>query len=214
MLDKGKLPFPTGTDPQSVRQRVEAMEKLLERVFIIPGLNRPIGLDVILDVVPFAGNVAAAALGAYVVWEARNLGMSKMQMTRMAGNVGVDWVLGLIPWIGAIPDYFFQSNRCIVRHFTIRFGSQPFGARLEEFFCLTIHEIHVTALYSSGEKNAIRIFHKIYEMFTRTLNHGVKRLCLVPRPTNTMAINEVWSKNHTNIIKFESLRGIDTADLI
>ncbi len=92
----------------------------MERLIVIPGLNRPIGLDVILDVVPFAGNFAAAALGAYVVWEARNLGMSKTQMTRMAGNVGVDWVLGLIPWIGAIPDYFFQSNtrnlRIIKRH--------------------------------------------------------------------------------------------------
>lgn len=92
----------------------------MERLIVVPGLNRPIGLDVILDVVPFAGNVAAAALGAYVVWEARNLGMSKTQMTRMAGNVGVDWVLGLIPWIGAIPDYFFRSNtrnlRIIKKH--------------------------------------------------------------------------------------------------
>ena len=48
-----RLPFPRlGTDPQSVRQRVEAMEKLLERLFVIPGINRPIGLDVILDLVP------------------------------------------------------------------------------------------------------------------------------------------------------------------
>jgi len=46
--------------------------------------------------------------------------MSKWQMTRMAGNVGVDFVLGLIPWIGAIPDFLFRSNtrnlRIIKRH--------------------------------------------------------------------------------------------------
>jgi hypothetical protein len=116
-----KLPLPNvGTDPQSVRQRVEAMERILERLFVIPGTKRQVGLDVILDVVPFAGNIAASVLGAYVVWEARNLGMSKVQMTRMAGNVGVDWLLGLIPWVGAIPDFFFQSNtrnlRIIKRH--------------------------------------------------------------------------------------------------
>jgi len=104
-------PFPGfGTDPQSVRQRVEAMEHLLERVFVIPGLNRPIGLDVILDLVPGIGDVAGAALGSYMVWEARNLGMSKWQMARMAGNVGFDFLLGLIPWVGAIPDFFFRSN--------------------------------------------------------------------------------------------------------
>ena len=73
------------------------MEKLLERMFVIPGINRPVGLDVILDLVPVVGDVAAAALGAYIMWEARNLGMSKWQISRMAGNVGVDWLLGLIP---------------------------------------------------------------------------------------------------------------------
>jgi hypothetical protein len=38
----------------------------------------------------------------------------------MAGNVGVDWLLGLIPWVGAIPDFFFRSNtrnlKIIKRH--------------------------------------------------------------------------------------------------
>jgi hypothetical protein len=99
-----------GTDAASVRQRVEAMEKILERLFVIPGTNRTIGLDVILDLVPVAGDVAAAILGAYIVWEARNLGMSRTQIARMAGNVGFDWLLGLIPFVGAVPDFFFRSN--------------------------------------------------------------------------------------------------------
>jgi uncharacterized protein DUF4112 len=116
-----RLPFPSvGTDPQSVRQRVEAMEKVLERLVVIPGINKPVGLDVILDVVPVVGDIAAAALGAYIVWEAKNLGMSKTQMTRMVGNVGFDWLLGLIPVIGIVPDFFFRSNtrnlRIIKRH--------------------------------------------------------------------------------------------------
>ena len=116
-----RRPFPgLGSDPQSVRNRVEAMERLLERAIPIPGTNKSIGLDVILDLVPVAGSTAAAVLGAYMTWEARNLGMSKWQMTRMAGNIGVDWLLSLIPWVGAIPDFFFRSNtrnlRIIKRH--------------------------------------------------------------------------------------------------
>ena len=116
-----RQPFPGfGSDPKSVRARVEAMERILERLFVIPGTNRPVGLDVILDLVPFAGSAAGAVLGAYMAWEARNLGMSKWQMTRMAGNIGVDFLLGLIPWIGAIPDFLFRSNtrnlRIIKRH--------------------------------------------------------------------------------------------------
>ena len=121
-----------GSDPASVRRRVEAMERLLERIVVIPGINRPVGLDVILDVVPFAGTVSAAALGSYMVWEARNLGMSKWQITRMGGNVGVDFLLGLIPWVGAIPDFFFRSNtrnlRIIRRHLDRK---HPAGATIE-----------------------------------------------------------------------------------
>ncbi|HWK34897.1 DUF4112 domain-containing protein [Sphingomonas sp.] len=101
---------PLGTDPISIRRRIEVMEKLLERSFTIPGTRQQFGLDVILDLVPFGGTTIAAVMGAYMAWEARNLGMSKTQVARMAGNIGVDWALGMIPWVGAIPDFFFRSN--------------------------------------------------------------------------------------------------------
>jgi hypothetical protein len=109
-----RLPFlGVGRDPASVRQRVEVMEKVLERLFVIPGIKQPVGLDVILDLVPVVGDIAAAAMGAYIVWEARNLGMSKWQMARMTGNVGLNWLLGLasvVPVVGVIPTLLFRSN--------------------------------------------------------------------------------------------------------
>jgi hypothetical protein len=112
--------LPLGRDPASVRKRIEALERITERLVTIPGTRQSFGLDVILDLVPVAGSFAGAAIGSYLVWEARNLGMSKTQMARMFGNVGVDWALGLIPWVGAIPDLFFKSNsrnlRIIKRH--------------------------------------------------------------------------------------------------
>ena len=110
----------SGSDPASVRKRIEAMEKLLEGLITIPGTNQRIGLDVILDLIPVAGSVIAAVMGSYLAWEARNLGMPKTTIVRMAGNIGVDALLGAIPFIGAIPDYFFRSNsrnlKIIKRH--------------------------------------------------------------------------------------------------
>ncbi len=109
-----------GRDAASVRKRIEAMEHLLEGLFVIPGLNRRIGLDVILDLIPVGGDAIGAAMGAWMVWEARNLGMSKTQMARMFGNVGIDFALGLIPVIGLVPDFLFRSNsrnlKIIKRH--------------------------------------------------------------------------------------------------
>ena len=107
-------------DPVAVRQRLVGMERLLERAFTIPGINRQVGLDSIVGLVPGIGDIVTAGMGGWLIWEARNLGMSKWQMTRMAGNVGFDFLLGLIPWVGAIPDFFFRSNtmnlKMIKRH--------------------------------------------------------------------------------------------------
>lgn len=117
MADLGNL---AGRDAAAVRRRIEGMEHLLEGLFVIPGTNRRVGLDVILDIVPVGGSVVAAAMGSYLAWEARNLGMPKSAIVRMAGNIGVDALLGAIPFIGAVPDFFFRSNtrnlKIIKRH--------------------------------------------------------------------------------------------------
>jgi hypothetical protein len=99
-----------GSDPASVRRRIEAMEQLLEGMFVLPGTNRRVGLDSIVGLIPVIGDIATAAMGAWIVWEARNLGMSKWQITRMAGNVGFDTLVGAIPFVGDAFDFFFKSN--------------------------------------------------------------------------------------------------------
>jgi hypothetical protein len=99
-----------GRDPASVRRRIEAMEQLLEGMFVIPGTTRRVGLDSLVGLIPVVGDVATAAMGAWIVWEARNLGMSKWQLTRMAANVGFDTLVGAIPFAGDAFDFFFKSN--------------------------------------------------------------------------------------------------------
>jgi len=97
-------------DPAAVRRRVVAIERLMERSLTIPGINRPVGLDFLLNFIPVVGSFIGAGIGSYMLWEAHNLGMSRWQMARMAGNVGFDGALGAIPVVGAVPDFFFRSN--------------------------------------------------------------------------------------------------------
>lgn len=109
-----------GNDPASIRRRIEAMESLLEGLFVIPGTKYRVGLDSLVGLVPVVGDLATAAMGAWIVWEARNLGMSKWQVTRMAANVGVDTLIGAIPFAGDLFDFLYKSNtknlRIIRRH--------------------------------------------------------------------------------------------------
>ena len=102
--------FALGRDPAAIRKRIEALEFLLERSVVVPGLGRKVGLDALLGLVPVAGDFIAGALGLYLVWEARNLGMSKWHLARMLANVGVDTALGSVPLAGDLFDFVFRSN--------------------------------------------------------------------------------------------------------
>ena len=114
------MQLPTGKDAASVRARVTAMEKLLERSLVVPGVNLPIGLDVLVGLVPILGEIITTAMAAYIIWEARNLGMSRWQQARMGANVLFDTAIGAIPLVGDVADLAFRSNtknlRIILRH--------------------------------------------------------------------------------------------------
>lgn len=109
-----------GRDPASIRARVEAMEVLLERSFRIPGINMPVGLDALIGLVPVVGDMIATVFGAYIIWEARNLGLPRWKLLRMGANVAFDTAIGFIPLIGDAADLVFRSNtrnlRIIKKH--------------------------------------------------------------------------------------------------
>ena len=112
--------LPVGKDPISIRRRIEAMEKVLERSFVVPGINRPVGLDAIIGLVPVVGDIIAMGMGAYIVWEARNLGLSRWKLARMGLNVLFDTAIGAIPVVGDAADFVFRSNsknlKIILKH--------------------------------------------------------------------------------------------------
>lgn len=104
------IDLPLGRSPAEVRRRMEAMERLLERSMTIPGTRMGVGLDSIIGLVPVVGDAIAAALGAYLLWEARNLGLPKWKLWRMAGNIAFDTAVGAVPVAGDIFDFAFRSN--------------------------------------------------------------------------------------------------------
>ena len=114
------MDMPLGRDAVSVLRRIEMMEHLLERSFTIPGTNRKVGLDALAGLVPVVGDLVTAAMGAYIVWEASNLGLPKWKLWRMAGNIAIDTAFGAIPLVGDAFDVLFRSNtrnlRIVKRH--------------------------------------------------------------------------------------------------
>jgi hypothetical protein len=114
------MDLPLGRGAEHVRRRIEALERLLEHSVPLPGSKRSVGLDAIVGLIPVAGDVFGAAMGAYLIFEASLLGVPKWKLLRMAGNVAFDTALGAIPLVGDVFDFVFQSNsrnlKIIKRH--------------------------------------------------------------------------------------------------
>lgn len=74
-----------------------------------------IGLDSLLGLIPFAGDVSTAASGLYVLWVAQELKVPARTRFRMAITTGIDLLLGLVPVAGDLADAILKSNMRNVR---------------------------------------------------------------------------------------------------
>lgn len=91
--------------------RVEKLSRLLDEAFRIPGTRIRLGLDSLIGLIPGVGDVAGLLMGSYLVLEAHRLGAPGELKLRMARNVAVDALVGLVPVFGDLYDVAYRSNR-------------------------------------------------------------------------------------------------------
>lgn len=84
---------------------------VLDDLVQIPGTKLRIGVDPLLSLVPWAGTAVGATFGGVVLLDAIRLRAPVSVITRMVGNSILDWLLGMIPFVGAIFDVGFRSNK-------------------------------------------------------------------------------------------------------
>lgn len=111
-------------------RRMQTVANVLDTAFVVPGTKQRIGVDAIVGLVPGLGDVLTTILSSYIIWEARNLGVSRLALARMIGNLGVHAAVGSLPIVGDIFDAFFrvnQRNMRIVRAQLERSTAYPEG---------------------------------------------------------------------------------------
>ena len=70
--------------------RLEAVGRLMDGAFVVPGTNIRLGLDAIIGLVPVAGDVISSVVSSYLIWEARQLGAPRWLIARMMANTFLD----------------------------------------------------------------------------------------------------------------------------
>ncbi len=103
-------PNNTSLQADESRARLDALARFLDSAIRVPGTNIRFGADALLNLIPGIGTLTSKGMSAYLIWEAHRLGVPMSTLLRMAGNVGVDFVISAIPVVGWVGDVFFRSN--------------------------------------------------------------------------------------------------------
>ncbi|GCF15027.1 hypothetical protein Harman_29620 [Haloarcula mannanilytica] len=90
--------------------RVRTIAHLLDESVRVPGTGFRVGLDPLLGLVPFVGDVLAALCSLYIVAEAARLGVRKRTLVRMLFNVALDTLVGSVPFVGDFFDAYWKAN--------------------------------------------------------------------------------------------------------
>jgi hypothetical protein len=96
--------------PEQRLARLDALAKLLDIAFIVPGTNVRYGIDGLIGLIPVIGDIITTAISLWLVREARALGAPWHLTMRMLGNVALDGVVGAVPLIGDAFDVMFRAN--------------------------------------------------------------------------------------------------------
>lgn len=104
---------PAGISPQPhpARARLERVGEFLDSGIRLPGLGWRIGWEAVLGLIPGIGDLIGLACGAWLMLEAWRLSAPPRLLLRMAGNVLLDALVGLVPLLGDLFDFAFKSNR-------------------------------------------------------------------------------------------------------
>jgi hypothetical protein len=87
-----------------------ALTYVLEELVPIPGTTFRLGVDPFLSLIPGAGQVSGAVFGSVLLFDAARLRMPIPVLARMLGNWAIDWLVGLIPFVGPFLDAAWRSN--------------------------------------------------------------------------------------------------------
>ena len=90
--------------------RYTLLAQLFDQAFRVPGTSWRFGLDAIFGLIPVAGDLVGALIGAYGIIVGRQLGASGAVQMRMLLNLAIDALVGAIPLLGDLFDFAFKAH--------------------------------------------------------------------------------------------------------
>ncbi len=83
----------------------------MDNSFRIPGTNFRFGLDPILGLFPFIGDLISYGISSVLVLAMVKKGASGKVVVKMVGNITIDYIISNVPIIGYIIDFGYKANQ-------------------------------------------------------------------------------------------------------
>src|SRR5579872_1971551 len=90
---------------------LELIAYWMDTAFVVPGLGIRFGFDAIIGLIPGLGDLITSLISLYILAAARRHGVPRTTLARMAFNIGVDTVVGAVPFFGDAFDVFWKANK-------------------------------------------------------------------------------------------------------
>jgi hypothetical protein len=93
-----------------VMNRLGRLAWLMDDFINIPGTKFKVGFDPLLGLLPWLGDAAGSVVSSFMISEAARLGVPKSLLLKMAFNIIMDALLGVLPLVGDIFDLGWKAN--------------------------------------------------------------------------------------------------------
>jgi hypothetical protein len=89
---------------------VEEVSRLMDAKFTFPGTKFKFGLDPLIGLIPGLGDISSFAISGILIFTMAKYGVSRKILILMSLNIIADAILGSIPLLGNIFDFFYKAN--------------------------------------------------------------------------------------------------------
>jgi hypothetical protein len=91
-------------------EKLRRFQFILDSAFRIPGTTIRFGWDPIVGLVPWAGDLLTALMSGAIIVQAHRMGVPAVVQLRMVMHVGLDLLMGVVPFVGDVADVFWKAN--------------------------------------------------------------------------------------------------------
>lgn len=83
---------------------------LMDDLVRVPGTKFRVGIDPLIGLIPGIGDTGSAMVSAVALIQAARQGLPKIILARMAVNILLNELIGIIPFVGDAFSFWFKSN--------------------------------------------------------------------------------------------------------